>query len=433
MRWIISHINDFFIAPLVPAVLIVCGFYITARLRFLYVTKFKYLIKAIFSKNKADGVSSFRAVSVALAGTLGVGNILGVASAVCSGGPGAVFWMWIGAFLSMMIKYCEIVLAVKYRRFENGHYFGGAMYYIKNRVAAVIFALLCVAASFLLGNFMQIRALTDTVNAAFGVDPLIIGFAVAILLYLCICKGFKRLSNVTVVLIPFACFAYILFSIYVIIENLCYLPSVIMQILKSAFCFKAVCGGVSGYSIMLAVRFGISRGLVTNESGCGTAPMAHAEADVRHPVEQGFWGIFEVFADTILLCTLSAFVILISLDKFSSLEGMELVIASYSVSFGRASGVILSVFISIFAFSTLIGWSHYGKSSIAYLTDSKKIQKLYTILYSFCCIPAVYITSGTVWTLTDITLGLMTLINMFWILKKFGEVKKLTDEYFILP
>ena len=431
MRWIITHVNEFFIAPLIPAVLMICGFYITARLRFLYVTKFRYLIKALFSKNQKGKVSSFRAVTVALAGTLGVGNIIGVASAICSGGPGAVFWMWVGAFLSMMIKYCEIVLAVKYRRTDSGRFFGGAMYYIKNRSAAVIFALLCVGASFLLGNFMQMRALTDTVHAAFGISPILIGITVSLLLYLCICKGFERLSNITVVIIPFVCIAYILFSIYVIIENLCYLPSMIFQIIKSAFCFKAVCGGAGGYSVLQAIRFGISRGLVTNESGCGTAPMAHAEADVRHPVEQGFWGIFEVFADTILLCTLSAFVILISFDKFSSLEGMELVIAAYSVSFGKAAGIILSVFITVFAFSTLIGWSHYGKTSIAYLTDSKKIQKLYTILYSFCCIPAIYVTSDALWTLTDITLGLMTLINMFWIIKRFDEVRKMTDEYFI--
>jgi len=431
MKWLIEHINDYVIAPLVPAVLIICGFYITARLRFLYVTKFKVIMKAMLRKNRGDGVSPFRALTAALAGTLGVGNILGVASAVCAGGAGSVFWMWIGALLSMMIKYCEVVLAVNHRQKGINGFFGGAMYYIKNKGWAEAFAILCVLASFLIGNFIQMQAISETMKATFGLPPIVCGVFIALLVYLTICKGFKRLSTVTVILIPFACAAFLLLSLYVIIDNLCYVPSALLRIVKEAFSAKAAAGGAIGVSVMQAVRYGISRGLISNESGCGTAPMAHAEADTDCPVEQGFWGIFEVFADTIILCTASALVILISFDKFSYLSGMELVIACFSVSVGRAAGYIVSALILIFAFATVVGWSHYGQISLSYVTDSKKIQKLYVLMYSFCCIPAVYFSSSIVWSVTDIILGVMTFINMFWIMKRLGEVRRLTDEYLI--
>ena len=433
MKWLVTHINDYITAPLVPLVLIICGFYLTARLRFLYITKFRVLIRVLFSKRKnGGGVSPFRAVTVALAGTLGVGNILGVASAIFSGGPGAIFWMWTGALLSMMIKYCEVALAVKYRRIKaEGGYTGGAVYYIANRRIAALFALLCIAASFTLGNMMQMRAVSDTLYSTFGISPLICGIVFAALVWLSICRGFKRLSSLTVVLIPFACAAYLLFSIYVIIENLCLIPSVIARIFKEAFSFRAAAGGASGWGIARAVRYGISRGLVTNESGCGTAPMAHAEADTDCPVEQGFFGIFEVFADTVLLCTASAFVILVSLDSHTGLDGMELAIASYASSFGSAAGYILSAFVVIFAFSTMIGWSHYGSVSLSFLTDSRKTKRLYLLLYSLSAIPAVYLSGSFIWSLTDLVLGAMTLINMLWVIKRAGEVGNMTESYFI--
>lgn len=431
MKWLIEHINDYVTAPLVPAVLIICGFYVTARLRFLYITKLKVIIKALTSGKQRDGVSPFRAVTAALSGTLGVGNILGVASAICSGGAGSVFWMWIGALLSMMIKYCEVVLAVKHRKRAGRGFAGGAMYYIGNRPAAVIFACLCVAASFLIGNLIQMNAISETITATFNIPAWVCGAVIGLLVYLTVCRGFERLSSVTLVLIPFAGIAYVLLSIYVIIENVCYLPSAMLRIVRDAFSIRAAAGGAVGIAVLQAVRYGISRGLVSNESGCGTAPMAHAEADTDSPVEQGFWGIFEVFADTILLCTATAFVILVSFDIHPTLTGMELVIASYSVSLGNVAGYLMSAFILIFAFATIVGWAHYGKVSLSYLTESKKMQKLYVILYSFCCLPAVFITSDTVWALTDLVLGIMTFINMFWIMKRLKEVRSATNEYLI--
>lgn len=430
MRYLIEHINEYVTAPLVPAVLIICGIYITVRLRVLYITKLRVILRVLLTRKSTHGISPFRTVTVALAGTLGVGNILGVASAITSGGPGAIFWMWVGALVSMMIKYCEVVLAVKYRQGKAGSYFGGAMYYIRDRRVALLFAVLCVCASLTLGNLMQIRAISETFYNTFHVSKIICGALTAIIVFFIICRGFRQLSSVTMALIPFACIAYILLSLYVIIENICLIPSVLAGIFKSAFTFKAGVGGALGCTVVQAFRYGVSRGLITNEAGCGTAPMAHAESDTDSPVEQGFWGIFEVFADTLILCTASALVILISYGRLAHLEGMELVIASYSVSLGGMSGYVMSAFVLIFAISTIVGWAHYGKMSIAYLSGNKKTQKLYVLLYSFCCFLGVFISSDTVWSLTDTVIGAMTLINTFCIMSRFREVKELTDSYF---
>ena len=434
MRYIIEYVNTYFTSPLVPAVLIVCGFYITAKLRVLYLTKFRVIARSLTRKDPASKISPFRTVTVALAGTLGVGNILGVAYAISAGGPGAIFWMWIGALVSMLIKYCEVVLAVKHRKTApDGHHYGGAMYYMKSKKTALLFAFLCVLASFTLGNLMQMNALSESLDATFRFPKLICAALASVFIFTVICKDFMHLSNVTMVLIPFACIAYILISLYVIIENICLIPTVLARIIKSAFSSRSAGAGAMGYTIMSAFRHGISKGLITNEAGCGTAPMAHAESDTDSPVEQGFWGIFEVFADTIILCSASAFVILLSFDKNSTLEGMELVIASYSVSLGSVTGYAMSIFILIFALSTVIGWAHYGRISLSYITESKKIQKLYVLLYSFCCFLGVFVSSNTVWTLTDIVIGIMTLINMCCIMKRFKEVSSLTDSYFKGP
>ena len=431
MKYLLRFATNYLAAPLVPAVLIVCGFYITAKLRVLYITKFKVIGKVLLRKDKSKKISSFRTVTVALAGTLGVGNILGVASAIKAGGSGAIFWMWIGALVSMLIKYCEVVLAVKYRKRGAGGYFGGAMYYIKSKKIALVFAVLCILASLTLGNLMQMRAISETVESTFNISKVIFGALTALIIFFVICKGFKQLSSFTMLLIPFACIAYILISLYVIMENICLIPTVLSNIVKNALNIRAAASGAAGYTIMQALRYGISRGLITNEAGCGTAPMAHAESDTDSPVEQGFWGIFEVFADTILLCSATAFVILVSYDRFSALGGMELVIASFSTALGQSAGYIISAFILIFAISTIVGWSHYGKMSLSYITKNKAIQNGYIILYSLCCFVGVFISSDTVWMLTDIIIGAMTLINMYYIMRRLNEVKELTDEYFI--
>ena len=431
MKYILRFTIKYLTSPLVPAVLIVCGFYITAKLRVLYITKFKVITRVLFRKDKSANVSPFRTVTVALAGTLGVGNILGVASAITSGGPGAIFWMWVGALVSMLIKYCEVVLAVKYRQSAASGHFGGAMYYIKNQKLACLFAILCICASLTLGNLMQMRAISETVQSTFSISKVIFGAITALVVFIIICKGFKQLSSFTMLCIPIACIAYVLVSLYVIIENICRIPAVLSKIVKNAFNIKAAAGGALGYSILQAFKSGISRGLVTNESGCGTAPMAHAESDTESPVEQGFWGIFEVFVDTIILCSATAFVILISIDNYPMLEGMELVIASFSSSFGGITGYMMSVFILIFAISTIVGWSHYGKMSLNYLTKNTKIQMAYIVVYCLFCFAGVFITDDAVWLLTDLVIGAMTLINMYYIMRRLNEVKKLTDEYFL--
>ena len=263
MKYLLRFATNYLAAPLVPAVLIVCGFYITAKLRVLYITKFKVIGKVLLRKDKSKKISSFRTVTVALAGTLGVGNILGVASAIKAGGSGAIFWMWIGALVSMLIKYCEVVLAVKYRKRGAGGYFGGAMYYIKSKKIALVFAALCILASLTLGNLMQMRAISETVESTFNISKVIFGALTALIIFFVICKGFKQLSSFTMLLIPFACIAYILISLYVIMENICLIPTVLSNIVKNALNIRAAASGAAGYTIMQALRYGISRGLIT--------------------------------------------------------------------------------------------------------------------------------------------------------------------------
>ncbi len=433
MRYLIRTVNNYFTAPAVTAMLIVCGFYITAKLRFIYITKVKVILK-VLTRKSTSGISPLRTLTVALAGTLGVGNIVGVAYAICAGGPGSIFWMWVGALLSMSIKYSEVVLALKYRRREKGSYVGGAMYYIKSKKLALLFAFLCVLASFTLGNLMQMNALSSSFKATFDFSPLVLGAICAVAVYIIICRSFRCISAVTVVLIPFACLAYLLICLYIIIENICYIPTILWQIVRSAFSLKAVGAGGAGYCMARAIRHGISRGLITNEAGCGTAPMAHAQSDCRSPVEQGFWGIFEVFTDTVLLCSATAFVLLLSFDatKLPS-SSMELVIKGFSLGLGELSAPVIAAFMALFAFATILGWAHYGKTSLLYLTSSKKAQKLYFLLYSFCTLFGVFMSEQSVFTLTDIIISLMTLINMFFVMLKMPVVKELTDDYFISP
>ena len=433
----LQAIYDLILSPALLTCILSAGIYITCKLGKHFLRHPILVCKGMFSPTQDSSSSSWKALSVALAGTLGVGNIAGVASAITIGGAGAIFWMWIGALLSMLIKYSEVVLALRYRKPTKDGYAGGAMYYFSSPVIAIFFAGFCLTASFGLGNILQARTVAVTMERAFGLPPILCGVLLAILLYLTICKGFTRISSVTLYLVPLMSGVYILLCIIAILRNVSILPSVLREIVADAFYPNAVIGGTGGLGLAKVIRTGISRGLITHEAGCGTAPIAHAEADTSNPVHQGFLGIFEVFADTIILCTLTALVLLIhrhQMHIFLPAEGMDAVISAFTPTFGKLSAPLLALLIFCFALATMIGWSFYGMRCLDYLVERfprlQAYKKLYATAYSFLSLLGVMIASNTVWLLADYSIACMTLLHIPSLLPKIGEVVVLTKQQF---
>ncbi|MBQ4576049.1 MAG: amino acid carrier protein [Clostridia bacterium] len=372
---------------------------------------------------KKDGKSSFSALTLALAGTLGVGNITGVAAAIAAGGAGALFWMWISALVAMMVKFCEIVLAMEHRRWDGTRFLGGAMYYMKGKPAAGIFALFCLLTAFTMGSVMQIKAAADAVELVFAVDRRIFGIIFAIFLFAVICGGVKGIKEITVKLIPLLTLFYIGLSVWIIVQNHSALPDAFREIFMSAFGLRPAVSGVCGMMIARALRFGVARGLITNESGCGTAPMAHASAERVSPAEQGVWGIFEVFVDTILLCTLTGLALLTSGIDIGE-NSMAAVFEAFSCA-GIASSAALAVSILLFAFATVICWYYYGGEALIYLDRKKRFIKAYPIVFIAVCVIGATAAEGIVWQCADLTVGAMTMINLCALLR---NRKKILEE-----
>lgn len=440
-----SWINRYILSPAVPVLLIFAGIVFAVSLRFFHILHIPTVLKSMLSRrdgmlsqrdSKKEGPSPFKSMTVALAGTLGVGNISGVASAIVAGGPGAIFWMWMGALFSMLIKYAEVVLAVKYRIFTKEGFIGGAMYYMRKKsggplkILSVPFAILCLLASLSLGNFLQMNAVAEITRQLLPVSPLLLSAVIAVFLYLAISRGFKGISAVTSVLVPLMCAIFVGLSLWVILPNLALIPGILALILREAFHPDAALGGIGGYLLMKSLRLGISRGLITNEAGCGTAPIAHAGADTDSPARQGFWGIFEVFADTILMCSLTAFVVLILWGNFDGQDGMELVISCFRAGIGEFAVILLSLCVIFFALATMIGWSYYGIVSVGYLTDREIAKQGYMLLYSLAAIPGALMSAGTMWLIADLTVGIMTCINTMFLLTRIGEVRDETERIF---
>ncbi|MBQ8288883.1 MAG: sodium:alanine symporter family protein [Clostridia bacterium] len=432
---LLQSVYDLILSPALLVLVLTAGVVCTLRLgRYFLRHPLRVAGDLVRPQRSGGRLSSLKALTVALAGTLGVGNIAGVASAIAVGGAGAVFWMWLGALLSMLIKYAEVVLAIRYRKVEGKGFVGGAMYYMRSPRVAAIFALLCIFASFALGNIMQAETVAESAREAYGIPPLLCGAVIALLLYLVICKGFSRISSVTLCLVPLMSVLYIGLCLFAIGREIHALPDVLAAIFRSAFTPAAALGGTGGLALARVIRAGISRGLITHEAGCGTAPMAHAEADIDSPVRQGFFGIFEVFADTMILCSLTAFVLLLHIDRFPGLDGMELVIAAFGISLGKAAGPILASLIFCFAVATMIGWSHYGRTCLDYLTQNSRrretYKKLYAAAYSLMAIWGALTSAGVMWLLADYAVALMTILHLPDLLSRLREVTALTRAYF---
>lgn len=449
-----SVVNNFIWG--VPAMICIIGvgLYLSIRTRFLQIRKFPYSMKVTLGrmmkkKEASDGaLTPFQAVCTALAATVGTGNVAGVAGAIAIGGPGAVFWMWISALLGMCTKFAEVTLAVHFRETNaQGDLVGGPMYYIKNGLdkkwhfLAYLFAAFGVLAVFGTGNATQVNTITTAIDSAlssFNVLPadavklvnLIIGVALAIIIALILIGGIKRIGNVTSKLVPFMAIMYIVLALGVIIFHIKSVPAVFASIIEGAFNPASVTGGVVG-SFFMSMKKGVSRGIFSNEAGLGTGSIAHACADTKKPVKQGFFGIFEVFVDTIIICTMTALVILCSgvPVNYGEAAGAELTISGFTAVYGNWVSIFTAVAMCCFAFSTIIGWGLYGTRCIEFLFGSRS-NKPFMVLYSLTAIVGATMNLGLMWSIAETFNGLMVIPNLIAVFLLSGVVVKMTKEYF---
>ena len=435
----------------VPAMICIIGvgLLLSVRTRFIQVRKFgaalKNTIGKIFDKTQAkDGsMSPFQAVCTALAGTVGTGNIVGVTGAIALGGPGAIFWMWCSAFLGMCTKFSEVTLAIHFReKNANGEYVGGPMYYIKNGLSkkwhflAVLYALFGVLTVFGTGNATQVNTIVSSIHSALHnlhiidgtVDEranLIFGIFIAAFVAMVLLGGIQRIGQVSEKLVPFMAALYVILAIGVVILHISRVPAVLAMIFKSAFTPQAATGGIIG-SMFLSMKKGVSRGIFSNEAGLGTGSIAHACADTNNAVHQGMFGIFEVFMDTIVICTLTGLVILLGAPNivYGQAAGAELTISGFTATYGGWVSIFTAVAMCCFAFSTIIGWGLYGSRCIEFL-GGEKLVRPFLVAYSFVSIIGATINLGLLWDIADTFNGLMAIPNLIALLILSGQVKKL--------
>ena len=443
--------------PLIILIL-AAGVWLTVRTGFVQV---RHLGKALkfMVKNEDNGegeVTSFGALCTALSATIGTGNIVGVATAICLGGPGALLWMLLAAFFGMATKYSEGFLAIKYReKKDDSHYLGGPFYYIEKGMGskwkwlAKLFAVfgICVGL-FGIGTFTQINGIATAVQdffdpesahvafTLFGNDytwaTVIGGLVVTLCVALVVLGGIQRIAKVSEVIVPFMAITYVAFALIIVLGHITAIPAAVKLIFQSAFDPKAALGAATGVTIKLAMQKGIGRGIFSNEAGLGTGSIAHACADTKKPVKQGMFGIFEVFADTIVICTLTAMVILCSgtTVNYGTAAGAELTISGFTTTYGGWASIFTAVALCCFAFSTIIGWGLYGSRFLVFLCRSDKVAKPFFLVYSFVSILGATMDLGLLWSIADTFNGLMSIPNLLALLLLSGTVVRLTKEFF---
>ena len=443
------------------------GVLMTLLTKFFQITHFKHWIKstigAIFSdKNvvshtKDRTISQFQSLCTALAATVGTGNIVGVASAIAVGGPGAVFWMWLIAFFGMMTNFSENVLGILYRRRdENGEWHGGAMYYLKDglgaikhckyigQILAVLFSLFCLLASFGIGNMSQVNSMVSNVVTAgkdlgYTIPPIAVGIVLFVAVGAVVVGGLKRVAAVTEKVVPAMVVIYIVGTVVIICTNIKAIPEVFASIFRCAFTFKSFAGGGLGAGIATAMKQGFKRGVFSNEAGLGSSVMVHSSSNVKEPVKQGMWGIFEVFADTIIVCTLTALTLLSSgavdletgllTEVGEAVGSSSLMSYAFSSHFGVAGSVFIALAILLFAYSTVLGWSHYGATACRYLFNSDKAVQLYRIIFCGIVLAGSVMKAELAWDISDTFNGLMMLPNLIGVLVLSPVVMKCTKNY----
>ena len=464
---IVAWLNGIAWGPWMLILLVGTGVYLRAKVGVIQFTKFGhamiYTVGKIFQKQEADAgeVTPFQAMTTALAGTVGTGNIAGVTGAIAIGGPGAVFWMWLSALFGMVTKYAEVVLAVHYReRNAKGDYVGGPMYYIKNGLGekwkwlAMTFSVFGALAAFGIGNMTQVNTIANAINNAidsfggntaaasvnlFGqivpISSIVVGVIVAVIVALSLFGGIKRIGSVTERLIPFMAIIYIVCALCVVICNFGSLGKVFAMIFKGAFSAEAALGGAAGITIMTTIQKGVGRGVFSNEAGLGSAPIAHAATSEKDPVKQGLYGIFEVFMDTIVICTLTALTLLCGVESGVSITwgesaGAELISAAFATIFGsHLASLIIAVGIGLFALSTILSWSLYGSRCFEFLAGSK-VLIIYQVIFVVTIVIGATLKLSLVWDIGDTLNGFMAIPNLVALLGLSGVVVKLTKAHF---
>ncbi|MEE0767383.1 MAG: sodium:alanine symporter family protein, partial [Christensenellales bacterium] len=417
-------------------ILVLTGIIFSIRLKFIQVRKFGEGMRRVFGginlfgkQADKDGMSSFQALATAIAAQVGTGNIAGCATALISGGPGAIFWMWLSAFFGMATIYGEAVLAQKFKtRSETGEVIGGPVYYIRQafkggfgKFLAGFFAVAIILALGLMGNMVQSNSIGDAFYNAFGVNKLIVGIIIAAIAAFIFLGGMKRIASVTEKVVPIMAALYIVGSLVVIIANIKNIPNVFYQIFVGAFNPTAVLGGAAGITVKAAMRFGVARGLFSNEAGMGSTPHAHAVAKVDKPEEQGIVAMIGVFLDTFVVLTLTALVILSTNSLGSGAEGVALAQLAFSKVFGNFGGVFIAICLLFFAFSTIIGWYFFGEQNIKYLFGQKAV-KIYALLVVIFVIIGSTLKVDLVWNLSDLFNGIMVFPNLLALLALSGLV-----------
>ena len=420
------------------------GIWFTIRLKFVQVRNFKRGLKQVFGgmRKKGEGadrngISSFQALTTAIAAQVGTGNLAGAATAIACGGAGAIFWMWLSAFFGMATIYAEALMAQKYKTTKDGEVTGGPVYYIRaafqgtfGKVLATIFSVLIIFALGFMGNAVQANSISDAFATAFGVNPLIVGVIVAVLAFSIFAGGVKRIAEVTEKLVPFMAVFYLVGGLVVILCNLGAVPGVFRDIFVGAFAPDAVAGGMIGVTVQQSIRYGVARGLFSNEAGMGSTPHAHAIAKVNHPGEQGCVAIVSVFIDTFCVLTMTTLVIMTSgaLRPDGSLTGTALTQAAFRTIFGKFGNIFIAICMFFFAFSTIIGWYFFGETNVKYLFGQKAV-KIYAVLVCIMIVIGSGLKVDLVWTMADTFNGLMVIPNLIALLALTGSVIKLSGEF----
>lgn len=430
-----TFISDVFL-PCLPIVVFFAGGYLALKLRVFSPLSIRSCFLSLFGKRNRSGVSPFAALTVALAGTLGVGNIAGVAVAISTGGCGAVLWMWVSALFSLSLKYAEVILAVKYRKIENAsegdmspRICGGPMYYIlyglKSKPLACAFCFLCIVSSLCSGCVIQSNSAAVSMNRTFGVPFCITGLILGILCGFVVFSGIKVISRFTSVAVPAISLAFFVLSLTAVIMSADKLPFVFSEIFRSAFGIRQMSSGVCGFAIAKAIKQGVVKSSLSHEAGAGTSAISHACANTKSPVEQGFLGIFEVLIDTVVMCTVTALVILCAFPQESIVgsNGVDITARAYGVFFGACGDGMISASVLLFAFAAIICQAYYGVACVEFLTKSKHWRSFYILAYCVCTVAGSVITLEFMWCLTDLFTCCMIFLNVYAVMRLRGEAE----------
>lgn len=441
---LVLKVNDVLTGSVLIIALVGIGLLFTFKLGFIQIRGFKdgwnRTFGGLFSKKGdagKDGMSSFQALATAIAAQVGTGNIAGAATAIAVGGPGAIFWMWISAFLGMSTIFAEAVMAQKFKQVsDDGTVTGGPVYYIRaafkgtfGKVLAAIFAVLIIFALGFMGNAVQSNSIAESWNTAFGIPKIAMGIFVAVVSLFVFTGGMKRIAKVTELIVPIMAAFYILGSLIVIFANVTAIPAAFHDIIIGAFKPAAVAGGAMGATLKLAVQKGVARGLFSNEAGMGSTPHAHAVAKVNHPVEQGFVAMIGVFIDTFVILNLTALVIITTGSRTSGFTGAELSQYAFSTLYGKFGEIFIAICMLFFAFSTIIGWYFFGEANIRYLFGAKAV-KIYSIIVCICVVLGSLQEVELVWNMADCFNSLMVIPNAIALIALSGLVKKTHDDYY---